>query len=149
MVSTFARSNDAAVKLGYDDNLNTFLVISGNSLSQLKGIVDALMLIGMWTTSFYFGNFLGPSIAGVSVENFGFRWTSVIFSSLFFLTGKTISSIEKNLPSFRPKFHSYLIHNLTFEGQIVFQLMNSSNQLSRMDLAPSRKYVAQRKFSQS
>ena len=37
----------------------------------------------MWSTAFYFGNFLGPTLAGISVEAYGFRTTTVAFFILF------------------------------------------------------------------
>lgn len=37
----------------------------------------------MWTTSFYFGNFLGPTIAGFAVESHGFRAATMLFFSLY------------------------------------------------------------------
>jgi MFS family permease len=39
--------------------------------------------LGMWSTSFYLGNFLGPTIAGFLVEAWGFRQATVLFFSLF------------------------------------------------------------------
>ena len=36
----------------------------------------------MWSCSFYFGNFLGPTIGGFLVESFGFRDTSLVFAVL-------------------------------------------------------------------
>ena len=32
----------------------------------------------MWSSSFYLGNFLGPTIAGFTVEAWGFRTASVV-----------------------------------------------------------------------
>jgi MFS family permease len=37
----------------------------------------------MWSSSFYLGNFLGPTVAGILVESFGFRLTTLIVFSLF------------------------------------------------------------------
>jgi len=39
----------------------------------------------MWTTSFYFGNFLGPTLAGVAVQAWGFRWAAASFALLYAL----------------------------------------------------------------
>jgi MFS family permease len=36
----------------------------------------------MWSTSFYFGNFLGPTLAGFAVESYGFRATTIVFFGL-------------------------------------------------------------------
>jgi MFS family permease len=37
----------------------------------------------MWSTSFYLGNFLGPTIAGFLVDAFGFRSASIVFFAAF------------------------------------------------------------------
>ena len=37
----------------------------------------------MWSSSFYFGNFVGPTVAGIVVENVGFRSTTLLFFSLY------------------------------------------------------------------
>ena len=39
----------------------------------------------MWSSSFYFGNFVGSTVAGIMVESFGFRQTSVLFFSLYII----------------------------------------------------------------
>ena len=39
----------------------------------------------MWSSSFYLGNFLGPTIAGFTVEAWGFRMASVVPWSLLLL----------------------------------------------------------------
>ena len=39
----------------------------------------------MWASSFYFGNFLGPTVAGILVDSIGFRRTSMVFFSLYLL----------------------------------------------------------------
>ena len=41
------------------------------------------VLIGLWSSSFYLGAFLGPSIAGFLVDAYGFEWTGVIFAILY------------------------------------------------------------------
>ena len=38
--------------------------------------------LGMWSTAFYFGNFVGPTLAGISVDAYGFRQTTVYFFGL-------------------------------------------------------------------
>jgi hypothetical protein len=37
----------------------------------------------MWSSSFYFGNFVGPTVAGILVESIGFQSTTLIFFSLY------------------------------------------------------------------
>ena len=33
----------------------------------------------MWSSSFYLGNFIGPTVAGFLVEAYGFQWATVFF----------------------------------------------------------------------
>jgi len=66
MVSSFGRAQSAALSLGYADDLNTYIMISG-----------------MWSASFYIGNFIGPTAAGFLVDAYGFEWTTVVFFSLY------------------------------------------------------------------
>jgi MFS family permease len=40
------------------------------------------MFAGMWSTSFYLGNFLGPTVSGFLVEAYGFRNSTVLFFSI-------------------------------------------------------------------
>ena len=42
-----------------------------------------VQLSGLWSSSFYLGSFLGPSVAGFLVDAYGFEWTGVIFSILY------------------------------------------------------------------
>ena len=37
--------------------------------------------LGMWSASFYIGNFIGPTAAGFLVDAYGFEWTTVVFFS--------------------------------------------------------------------
>jgi MFS family permease len=43
------------------------------------------MFAGMWSTSFYLGNFLGPTVSGFLVEAYGFRNSTVLFFSILLL----------------------------------------------------------------
>ena len=36
----------------------------------------------MWSCTFYLGNFLGPTLSGLSVEKYGFRATTIGFFAL-------------------------------------------------------------------
>ncbi len=38
---------------------------------------------GLWTTSFYLGNFIGPTVAGAMVQAMGFRVTTSMFSAVY------------------------------------------------------------------
>ncbi len=33
----------------------------------------------MWSSSFFLGNFVGPTASGILVDNYGFRMTSLVF----------------------------------------------------------------------
>ena len=37
----------------------------------------------MWTTSFYLGNFIGPTVGGVLVQELGFRTTTTVFCCVY------------------------------------------------------------------
>ena len=60
MVSTYGRAHKAALRKGFEDNMDTYLLISST-----------------WSSSFFLGNFLGPTLAGFSVEYLGFRATTI------------------------------------------------------------------------
>ena len=68
MVTSMGRVQKTVANLGFDQDWHTDLLICG-----------------MWSTVFYCSNFLGPTIAGVLVENFGFRHTSSIFPVIYVL----------------------------------------------------------------
>ena len=40
----------------------------------------------MWTSSSYLGMFLGPSIGGILIDNYGFQEAAFFFSCLFCVT---------------------------------------------------------------
>ena len=42
-----------------------------------------MFLIGMWSSSFYLGNFLGPTVGGLLVDAYGFAWTTIVFFFLY------------------------------------------------------------------
>lgn len=65
MVSTFGRTQAAALEKGFKDDIETYILISG-----------------IWSTSFYLGKFLGPTLAGISVDKYGFRTTTIWFFAL-------------------------------------------------------------------
>ena len=56
MVSTFSRAQTAPIRLGYQRDLSTYLLMSG-----------------LWSGTLYLGGFLGPTVAGVLVDAYGFR----------------------------------------------------------------------------
>ena len=40
---------------------------------------------GMWSSSFFLGNFLGPTLSGIFVDNYGFRATTLGFFGIFII----------------------------------------------------------------
>ena len=36
----------------------------------------------MWTASFFLGNFMGPTVAGILVQHFGFRSSTLFFFAI-------------------------------------------------------------------
>jgi hypothetical protein len=39
----------------------------------------------MWSSSFFLGNFVGPTLSGILVESYGFRTTTLVFFSIYCL----------------------------------------------------------------
>ena len=37
----------------------------------------------MWSASFFFGNFIGPTVSGFLVDAHGFEWTTMVFFGLY------------------------------------------------------------------
>lgn len=68
MVSTFSRAHGEAMRKGYNDDLSTYLILSG-----------------LWSTSFYFGNFAGPTVGGFLVEYLDFRGATVVYLALYII----------------------------------------------------------------
>ena len=100
MVSTFSRAQLATVRHGYEKDIETYLLISGQSeLSTrlrffaiiptfiVRFSLSFLITTGMWSSSFYFGNFLGPTLAGVLVESSGFRQATILYWALYLVFG--------------------------------------------------------------
>ena len=42
-----------------------------------------MLLPGLWMSFFALGNFVGPTVGGILVENYGFVFTSAIFFNFF------------------------------------------------------------------
>ena len=73
-VCTFSDIFKTALACGFQDNLPTYMGISGVSKSAL-----------------YFGNFIGPTLAGFLVKALGFRCTGFIFAlSILFMLALNI-----------------------------------------------------------
>ena len=70
------------------------------------------MFQGMWTASFFLGNFAGPTVAGFLVERFGFRFTTFIFF-LFNVAIFAVDLIDLTVAVRRSKkdsFYNYVNH---------------------------------------
>ena len=52
-------------------------------LGYIKDIETYMMISGMWSSSLYFGNFVGPTLAGFLVEAKGFSRASVTYWALY------------------------------------------------------------------
>jgi len=65
-VTTFCRAHKALARQGFE-----------------MGEKGNLMVTGLWSATFYLGTFVGPTLAGVLVDNFGFKLTTMIYSTLF------------------------------------------------------------------
>ena len=48
--------------------------------------LNNIKLTGTWATSFYLGNFIGPTLAGIITEQFGFRSMTLFFLGSFCIT---------------------------------------------------------------
>ena len=40
----------------------------------------------MWSASFYFGNFVGPTASGLFVDNWGFKYTTLLLFVVFIIS---------------------------------------------------------------
>lgn len=68
VVSSFSRAQVRVLQLGFADDINTYVMISG-----------------VWLSAFSLGNFVGPTIAGCLVQTQGFRMTTLVFFVLYAL----------------------------------------------------------------
>ena len=42
-----------------------------------------IIFTAMWSASFYIGNCIGPTVAGILVDAYGFHWTTSVFLYMF------------------------------------------------------------------
>ena len=61
-ISAFKRAHDAAIRSGFPDDTSTCSLLSG-----------------LWSSLDFLGCFLGPSIGGILVEMYTFRWATVLY----------------------------------------------------------------------
>ena len=62
-----------------------WLEINNIHPTKLFSSLCAFNPLGMWTASFSLGNFLSPTLSGISVDSYGFRTTTVGFFVIFLL----------------------------------------------------------------
>ena len=69
----FSSAHRDAIRNGFPDNLNTYALVSG-----------------LWTATFALGAFIGPTVAGLLVDHFQFRASTMFVvatqTSVFLLT---------------------------------------------------------------
>lgn len=70
LVASFTDALQTSISYGFPNNLETYGLISG-----------------LWTSSFALGAFIGPSVAGVLLDNIGFRHASMFIVILHLLVG--------------------------------------------------------------
>ena len=68
VVSSYARIQEASMKLGYVQNIDTYLLLSS-----------------MWSAIFFLANFTGSTIPGMLIEKFGIRMTTLMMIGFYFL----------------------------------------------------------------
>ena len=61
-ISAFKRAHEAAIRNGFPDDTSTCSLLSG-----------------LWSSLDFLGCFLGPSIGGILVEMYTFRWTTILY----------------------------------------------------------------------
>ena len=66
--------------------------------------------IGMWSASFYFGNFVGPTTSGILVDAWGFKFTTVVLFGvyLFSVIVDCLELLYQTRNSFKDSQHKYL-----------------------------------------
>ncbi|XP_063991731.1 MFS-type transporter SLC18B1-like [Diachasmimorpha longicaudata] len=70
LVASFSDALNTSIAYGFPNNLETYGLISG-----------------LWTSAFALGAFIGPSVAGILLDNIGFRQASMFIIVLHLLVG--------------------------------------------------------------
>ena len=86
VVSSFSRAQRRVLDMGFADDINTYVMISGTFLSTISVFSNFKHLFsfkGIWLSAFSLGNFVGPTIAGILVQTQNFQTTTLIFFSLY------------------------------------------------------------------
>ena len=90
VVSSFSRAQRRVLDMGFADDINTYVMISGKLLNNHKQTISVFSNFkylfsfkGIWLSAFSLGNFVGPTIAGILVQTQNFQTTTLIFFSLY------------------------------------------------------------------
>ena len=100
VVSSYSIAHNRILQLGFADDINTYVMISGSEIKRLfyraqyfieysefasEDLIywNTFIIIGIWLSAFSFGNFIGPTIGGALVQTGGFREATVIFFVLY------------------------------------------------------------------
>ena len=64
----------------------------------------------MWSASFYLGNFVGPTVSGILVDAWGFKFTTVVLFVIFLLNVivDCLELLFETRKSFKNSRHKYL-----------------------------------------
>ena len=111
MVTSMGRVQKTVARMGFDQDWKTDLILCGKWTFQFlkdffnffKSKIFFHFYEGVWSTVFYFSNFIGPSIAGVLVQHFGFRNTSSFFP-IIYVINLLINSIEFLMFRYRTEY---------------------------------------------
>ena len=77
------------MELSHMDGVDTTALISGSSVNDKSNLCPKRSqdhLAGLWASSNYLGMFLGPTIGGILIDNYGFQAAALCFSGLLCLT---------------------------------------------------------------
>ena len=110
MVSTFARAQGAAIRHGFQKDIETYLLISGIKCQRGRIFPQFLISIlnaGLWSSSFYLGNFVGPTLGGFMVEAYGFRKSTLLFWIMYLIIATVdVSELVYNVKNKRSQRNS-------------------------------------------
>ena len=71
------------------DGVDTTALMSGSNVNDKLKLCHKRsqeQLAGLWASSNYLGMFLGPTIGGILIDNYGFQAAALCFSGLLCLT---------------------------------------------------------------
>ena len=78
----FADAHKSAIASGFPDTIDTYGLVSGKQTAESFVYISHLLslftlfvyLLGLWTSTFALGAFIGPTVAGILFDNIGFPW---------------------------------------------------------------------------